>query len=80
MMRSLPGGRRELKYMCEVGFEWCQIKSLGSTNVGNRYQGGLVGDSPELMSLDNNLFSDFSKTLLDNVITTRHLPQARTCM
>ena len=65
--------------MREVGFEWRQIKSLGSTNVGNRYQGGLVGDSPELMPLDNNLFSDFSKALLDNVIATRHLPKGHAC-
>ena len=61
--------------MRSVGFEFRQIKSLGPTNVGNRYEGGLVGDSPELMPLDNNLFSDFSKALLDNVVATRHLPK-----
>ena len=65
--------------MCEVCFECRQIKSLGATNVGNRYEAGLVGDSPELMPLDNNLFSDFSKALLDNVIATRHLPKGHPC-
>ena len=51
------------------------MRSLGPTNKLNRYKGGLVGDSPELMPLDNNLFADFSKSLLDNVCATRHLPK-----
>lgn len=61
-------------HMENLGFKDRQIRSLGPTNACNRYKGGLPGDSPELMPLDNNLFADFSKALLANVCATCHLP------
>ena len=62
------------QYLKDKGFEFRQVKSLASTNDLNRYKGKLVGDSPEMMPLDNNLFSDFAKALVNNVCATRHLP------
>ena len=62
------------QHMRELGFEHKQIRSLGPTNVGTRYEGGLVGGSPSFMPLDNNLFADYSRSILANVCATRHLP------
>ena len=59
--------------MEKLGFRNRQIRSMGQTNIDNRYKGGLPGDSPSLMPLDNNLFSNFSKSLLANCCATRHL-------
>ena len=56
------------------GFKDRQCRSLGSTNHDNRYRNKLVGDTPEFMPLDNNLFADFSVALTANVCATRHLP------
>ena len=61
-------------YLESKGFKYRQMQSLGPTNQGTRYETKLVGDSPELMPLDNNLFSDFSTALINNVCATRHLP------
>ena len=51
-----------------------QFKSLGTTNANcTTYRHKLVGDSPEFMSLDNNLFADLERALVSNVCATRHL-------
>lgn len=63
------------KHMEKLRFKHRQIRSIGNTNINNRYKGCLPGDSPELMPLDNNLFADFSKALLANCCATRHLPK-----
>jgi len=55
------------------GFKDRQIRCLGDTNKGTRYEGNLCGNSYELMPLDNNLFSDLKDTNKQNVIATANL-------
>lgn len=66
-------------YLTARGFANRQWRSLGQTNQGTRYAGKLVGDSPEFMPLDNNLFADFTVSLTANVCVTRHLPSDHPC-
>ena len=61
------------------GFEHRQWRSMGATNQGTRYEKKLVGDSPEFMPLDNNLFADFTVSLTANVCVTRHLASDHAC-
>ena len=63
------------EYMTERGFADRQIRGLGHTNVGTRYEGTLPGDTPEYMPLDSNLFSDLECAVRWNVAGTRHLPR-----
>jgi len=56
-----------------------QMCCQGDTNKGtkaepNRYEGKLVGDSPELDPLDSNLFSDFEVSMAQHVVATCELP------
>eukprot|EP00966_Prymnesium_polylepis_P280235 6475081-Prymnesium_polylepis.1 len=51
-----------------------QISAKGDTNEGTRYEGKLVGDSPELMPLDNRLFSYFEHSMKQHAALTRELP------
>ncbi len=57
------------------GFGNRQCRGLGHTNEGTRYDGGLPGDTPEYMSLDNNLFADLEVMVRWNVATTFELPR-----
>ena len=57
-------------YMRERGFGDRQIRGLGHTNVGTRYEGTLPGDTPEYMPLDSNLFSDLEVMVRWNVAAT----------
>ena len=52
-----------------------QCRSLGPTNKGTRYFGKLVGNSPELMPLDNNLFADLMAAVRWNMACTFFLPE-----
>ena len=63
------------EHMRSIGFEDKQIRGLGHTNKGNRYEGSLPGDTPEYMPLDSNLFSDLETSVRWNVAGTRHLPR-----
>ena len=57
-----------------LGFADRQLRAEGDTNAGEaRYEGGLVGDSPELMPLDNNLFSDLVNVIFYHVALTSGL-------
>ena len=53
-----------------------QMCCKGDTNlkVAAHYRGKLVGDSPELMPLDNNLFADFENAMSHNIAHTADLP------
>eukprot|EP00968_Pinguiococcus_pyrenoidosus_P003987 scaffold264_cov317-Pinguiococcus_pyrenoidosus.AAC.1 len=51
-----------------------QIRIM-STDVAKVYRGKLVGDSPELMPLDNSLFRDFEVAVGDFVQQTLHLDE-----
>ena len=57
-----------------LGFADRQLRAEGDTNAGEgRYDGGLVGDSPELMPLDNNLFADLVCAIFHHVALTTNL-------
>ena len=60
-------------YMTVRGFADRQIRGLGHTNVGTRYEGSLPGDTPSYMPLDSNLFADLETATRWNVAATRHL-------
>eukprot|EP00966_Prymnesium_polylepis_P260274 6012519-Prymnesium_polylepis.1 len=45
----------------------------GSTNLGTRYAGKLVGNSPELMPLDSNLFADLEYAIKQHCAITHDL-------
>ena len=55
------------------GFLNRQVRGLGFTNEGTRYEGQLPGDTPEYMPLDSNLFSDLETAVRWNVAATRML-------
>ena len=63
------------EHMRAKGFADRQIKGLGHTNKGTRYEATLPGDTPEYMPLDSNLFSDLETSVRWNVAATRHLPR-----
>ena len=62
-------------WMREQGFGDRQIRGLGHTNAGSRYEGTLPGDTPEYMPLDSNLFADLETAVRWNVAATRRLPR-----
>ena len=47
------------------------ISAQGDTNAGSRYEGKLVGDSPELMPLDNQLFAYLEHSIKQHAAITR---------
>ena len=51
-----------------------QMCCQGETNKGTRYEGKLVGDTPEFMPLDTNLFSDYEVSMSQHVATTCRPP------
>ena len=51
-----------------------QISAKGDTNSGSRYEGKLVGDSPELMPLDDRLFCYYEHSIKMHAALTRELP------
>jgi hypothetical protein len=52
------------KYLADKGFGPARLLGpSGGTNAGTRYATRAVGDSPELMPLDSNLFSDYSNAM-----------------
>ena len=63
------------EHMRTRGFADRQIRGLGHTNQGTRYEATLPGDTPEYMPLDSNLFSDLETSVRWNVAGTRHLPR-----
>ena len=56
-------------------FRHRQVKGLGFTNAGTRYEDSLPGDTPEYMPLDSNLFSDLEKMVRWNVAATNEMPR-----
>ena len=60
-------------YMESKGFLNRQVRGLGFTNEGTRYEGQLPGDTPEYMPLDSNLFSDLETAVRWIVAATRML-------
>ena len=63
------------EHMCAKVFADRQIRGLGHTNKGTRYEGTLPGDTPEYIPLDSNLFFDLETSVRWNVAATRHLPR-----
>mmetsp|Transcript_5851 Transcript_5851/g.15257 ORF Transcript_5851/g.15257 Transcript_5851/m.15257 type:complete len:376 (-) Transcript_5851:191-1318(-) len=61
------------QHLASRGFLHRQVRCLGETNKGTRYEGNLVGNRYELMPLDNNLFSDLKDTNRQHVIATANL-------
>lgn len=57
------------------GFLHRQVRCIGDQFNGTGYKNKLVGNSPELMPQDNNLFSDMKRALDWNVVATKHLPE-----
>ena len=47
-----------------------QMCCQGDVNKGTRYEGKLVGDTPECMPLDANLFSDYSVSMSHHIAAT----------
>ena len=63
-----------LKYLESKGFPATRLLcAQGCTNVGTRYAGKLVGNSPELMPLDSNLFSDLEYFIKQHCALTHDL-------
>ncbi len=63
------------EYMLSRGFPLSrQVACQGDTNEGTRYEGKLVGDSPEVDPLDSNLFSDVEHGMKLHVAITAELP------
>ena len=60
-------------FLAKLGFKDRQLKALGDTNKGKRYANKLVGDSPELMPWDNNLFADLSNAMYHHCALTCEL-------
>ena len=61
------------KYLGDVhNMQHRQWRSVGQTNdrVHQRYQNSLMGDSPELMPLDNSLFSDLVEGIGKHIVGT----------
>ena len=50
--------------------------SLGGTNGGTRYNDKLVGNSPELMPLDSNLFADLEAAIKQHCAITHDLDKS----
>ena len=61
-------------WMKAHGFGNRQVRGLGHTNEGTRYEGKLPGDTPEYMPLDSNLFSDLEVMVRWNVAATIAMP------
>ena len=63
-----------LKYLESKGFPPSRLLcAQGSTNLGTRYAGKLVGNSPELMPLDSNLFADLEYAIKQHCALTHDL-------
>jgi hypothetical protein len=63
-----------LAHLESKGFPPCRLLcAQGSTNLGTRYAGKLVGNSPELMPLDSNLFSDLEYAIKQHCALTHDL-------
>ena len=63
------------KYLADKGFGPARLLGpSGDTNAGTRYAKRAVGDSPELMPLDSNLFSDYSGAMKMHRAATWDLP------
>jgi hypothetical protein len=62
-------------HLASKGFANRQVRSMGETNKkSKKYKLKLVGDSPELMPLDNNLFAELMDAVRYNMACTRWLP------
>ena len=65
---------RALAYLESKGFPPCRLLcAQGSTNRGTRYADKLVGNSPELMPLDSNLFADLEYAIKQHCAITHDL-------
>lgn len=60
-------------YIRQIGFATRQIRLLDE-GVASRYEGGMVGNSPELNPLDSHCFSDLEQMLDQHVALTWRLP------
>ena len=70
----MVGGPGAQAHLASLGFSKDrQLSAKGETNEGTRYEGKLVGDSPELMPLDNQLFSYFEHSMKQHVAVTRDM-------
>ena len=62
-------------HLASLGFDKDrQISCKGGTNQDTRYAGKLVGDSPELMPLDNQLFLYYEHAMKQHIALTRDMP------
>ena len=62
------------RYLDSKGFPPSRLLcAQGSTNLGTRYAGKLVGNSPELMPLDSNLFADLEYAIKQHCALTHDL-------
>jgi hypothetical protein len=61
--------------MAKLGFRDRQLRGLGSTNKGTRYEGKLPGDSPEVCrGLDAHGFADFERAVTYNCAVSSAYP------
>ena len=62
------------QHLASRGFKDRQVRCWGDVNYGTTYYQKLTGNSPELMPLDSNLFSDFKIAVSAHVVQTGILP------
>jgi hypothetical protein len=63
------------EYMAKLGFRDRQLRGLGDTNKGTRYEGKLPGDSPEICrGLDAHGFADFERAVTYNAAVSSVYP------
>jgi hypothetical protein len=63
-------------WLAKRGFKDRQVRIRdGVPAIAKRYQGKLVGNTPELMPLDSHLFQDFKDAVLKHVVLTAGLPK-----
>ena len=69
-------GKQDQQHAVRIGLAERQIRALGPTNAGTRYEGGPVGDSPEWCALDAHCFQDLEDALTFNcaLSSTYHEP------
>ena len=69
-------GKADQEHAARIGLAERQIRALGPTNAGTRYESGLVGDSPEWCALDAHCFQDLEDALTFNcaLSSTYHEP------
>ena len=72
---SLMKAKECKNWMRDKGILDRWILPLNGLNQGTNYEGHPVGNSPELMPLDTNLFRDLNICVDDHILRTHHLPE-----